>query len=141
MKLWLWGEHSEQLTMYLKIDRKFRSSWIRVRICFCSGSSSSEELLKSFEMFNSLKGSSDSCRSFKTYSYLSDPIFCFTNSVARWPLAGDTGFLGLNILLPSKVKYFDWFCYSNFCLKLSWGVLATCFLIFEKGLWVVGLTF
>jgi len=92
-------------------------------------------------MFNNFRGSSDSWSSFRTYSYLSEPIFYLTNSVARCPLAGDTGFLGLKILFPSKVKYFDWFCCSNFCLKLSWGVFATYLLMLLKGLKVVGCWF
>ena len=58
-------------------------------------------------MSKSLKGSYDSSRIYSTFSYLSLPIFYLTKIVAKWPLAGETGFLGLNILLPSKVKYFD----------------------------------
>lgn len=56
---------------------------------------------------NNLSGSSASLRICNTFSYLSFPIFYRTNIVAKCPLAGETGFRGLNILFPSNVKYYD----------------------------------
>lgn len=54
---------------------------------------------------NNLKGFSELFIIFKIYSYLYFPSFCIKNSVANWPLAGESGFFGLNITPFSNVKY------------------------------------
>jgi hypothetical protein len=86
--------------MYLKIGIKLRSSLIKLRMDLYAE-------LRSGVNSKSLSGSSFSDRICNTFSYLSFPSFCRTKIVARCPLAGETGFLGLKIVFPSNVKYRD----------------------------------
>jgi hypothetical protein len=51
----------------------------------------------SLPMSNNFKGFSELFIIFKIYSYLCFPSFYFKNSVAKWPLAGESGFLGLKM--------------------------------------------